>query len=225
MSSSVDTGMRSSFGFWDMVRAGFSILALVLAAVPMTMTALIVWAVLGRPVLFKQIRAGMGTTPFTIYKFRTMHDTRDSAGNLLPDEDRITPVTKLIRQLRFDELPQLISILRGDMALVGPRPLKPETIEELGRLGYHRCKVRPGLAGWAQVNGATLLKNPQKVALDVWYVENRTFLLDVRILVMAVGTVLFGERTNMKRVEQAEAFVATLEENRDRPKMNEETAP
>lgn len=214
MSSSADTGMRYSFGFLDMARAALSIVLLVLAAVPMALTALIIWAVLGRPILFKQTRAGVDVKPFTIYKFRTMHDTRDASGNLLPDEDRITPVTRLIRQLRFDELPQLISIMRGDMALVGPRPLWPETIEELGRLGYHRCRVRPGLAGWAQVNGATLLTNPQKVAMDVWYVENRTFLLDVRILLMAVGTVLFGERTNMKRVEEAEAFVASLDEHR-----------
>ena len=197
-----------------MVRAGFAIVLLILAALPMALTALIVWAVLGRPILFMQTRAGLDTTPFTIYKFRSMHDTRDTEGNLLPDEDRATPVTKLIRRLRFDELPQLVSILRGDMALVGPRPLWPETIEEIGRLGYHRCRVRPGLAGWAQVNGATLLTNPQKVALDVWYVENRNFLLDVRILFMSVGTVLFGERLNEKRVQEAEAFVASLNEGR-----------
>lgn len=214
MSSSADTGMRYSFGILDMARAALSMVLLVLAVVPMALTALIIWAVLGRPILFKQTRAGVDAKPFTIYKFRTMHDMRDASGTLLPDEDRITPVTRLIRQLRFDELPQLISILRGDMALVGPRPLWPETIEELGRLGYHRCRVRPGLAGWAQVNGATLLTNPQKVAMDVWYVENRTLLLDVRILLMAVGTVLFGERTNMKRVEEAEAFVASLDEHR-----------
>lgn len=215
MSSSADTGMRSSFGFRDLVQAVMSSVLLVAAALPMALTALIVWTVLGRPLLFRQTRAGLDATPFTIYKFRTMHDTRDAEGTLLPDTERATPVTKMLRQLRFDELPQIFSILRGEMALVGPRPLWPETIEELGRLGYHRCRVRPGLAGWAQVNGATLLNNPQKVALDVWYVENRSFLLDVKILFMSVGTVLFGERLNEKRVQEAEDFVASLYENRD----------
>ncbi|MEP3274898.1 MAG: sugar transferase [Stappiaceae bacterium] len=213
MSNFAGGNPTSSFWSEDLLRGVFAIISLCVAVIPMAVTALVVWAILGRPILFKQVRAGRGTTPFMIYKFRTMHEHRDSSGNLLPDAARATPVTNLIRRLRFDELPQLISILRGDMTLVGPRPLWPETIEEFGALGHHRCKVRPGLAGWAQVNGATLLSNPQKIALDIWYVEHRSFLLDIRILFLAVGTVLFGERLNEKHVEVAEAFVATLSEN------------
>lgn len=219
MSSSADSKFVSSFGPQDLLRVVFGVVSLCLAAIPMAITGLVVWGVLGRPLLFKQVRAGRGTVPFMIYKFRTMHEFRDSDGNLLPDADRATPVTNLIRRLRFDELPQLISILRGDMALVGPRPLWPETIAEFGDLGRHRCKVRPGLAGWAQVNGATLLTNPQKIALDIWYVENRSFLLDIKILFMAVGTVLFGERLNDAHVRAAEAFVAGLTEQ-DQPETS-----
>ncbi len=221
MSNSADSNVVSSFGFQDLLRTVFALITLCFAAIPMAITALIVWGVLGRPILFKQVRAGRGTSPFMIYKFRTMHEFRDSSGNLLPDADRATSVTNLIRRLRFDELPQLISILRGDMALVGPRPLWPETIAEFGELGRHRCKVRPGLAGWAQVNGATRLSNPQKIALDIWYVENRSFLLDIRILFMAVGTVIFGERLNEAHVKAAEAFVAGLTE-KEQPETAEQ---
>ena len=146
--------------------------------------------------MFRQTRCGLGAKPFTLCKFRTMHDKRDTRNELLPDADRQTPVTRAMRLLRIDELPQLLAIAKGDMAFVGPRPLLPATIAEFGELGLLRCTVLPGLSGWAQVNGNTRLKDNEKLALDLWYVENRSFVLDCRILAMTVLVIFRGERAN-----------------------------
>lgn len=166
-------------------------------------TAAIVHICLGRPIFFRQQRAGRNMRTFEVLKFRTMTDTRGADGRLLPDEQRQTPATALLRRLRLDELPQLLCVLRGDMSLVGPRPLPKETIEKFGDIGALRSMVRPGVTGWAQVNGNTRLSDEQKVALDVWYVDNQSLAMDVSIMVMTAATIFLGERVANINVQRA----------------------
>ncbi len=143
--------------------------------------------------MFRQLRAGKGTTPFALTKFRSMRDTRDQAGSLLPDADRVTRIGSILRRTRLDELPGIWNVVRGDMSFVGPRPLLPETIRDLGSNGMKRCSVRPGLTGWSQVNGNTLLTLEQKVALDLWYIDNRSWMLDARIVLATFMVMIAGE--------------------------------
>ncbi len=191
--------------FGTQAKAG---VALFLAAIPIALTALLVWSVLGRPLLFKQSRAGLGKQTFTIHKFRTMHDTRDESGALLPDHLRETPTTRLLRRLRLDELLQLLCILRGEMSFIGPRPLLPSTIREFGELGRVRSSVRPGLTGWAQVSGNTLLTDSQKLSLDIWYIDHRSVALDALIIYQTILTMLRGERIYPDRLAAAERYLA-----------------
>ena len=163
---------------------------------------------IGSPVFFRQVRAGRGARPFTILKFRTMTDDRGPDGRLLPDHLRQIPLSRLVRRLRLDELPQLLLILRGDMALVGPRPLLPETIAGFGEAGRRRCLVPPGLTGWAQVSGNTRLDDSQKLALDLWYVDHRSTLLDLRILVETIAVALRGEHPHPERLSVAQQWLA-----------------
>ncbi len=175
--------------------------------VPFLVTAILVMKSLGYPILFHQTRAGLNAVPFRISKFRTMTDARSETGELLPDEARITELSRFIRRTRLDELPQTLSILRGQMSLIGPRPLKPETIDEMGARGRLRCAVRPGLTGWSQVSGNTKLTDDEKLDLDLWYIENRSFALNLRILFETVRIVLArGEVRNEARIEAARAW-------------------
>lgn len=183
-------------------------LALILVAVPMAATAGIVWLLLGRPLMFRQPRVGYRMRPFTVTKFRTMSNARDASGELLPDAERETPVTRFLRRIRLDESPQLWTILRGEMAWVGPRPLLPATIEAFGEPGRVRCSVRPGLTGWAQIHGNTFLTDRQKLAMDLWYVDHRSFMLDLYILLRTAWTVLRGERVDEARVAEARTHFA-----------------
>ncbi|WP_419813921.1 sugar transferase [Glacieibacterium sp.] len=171
----------------------------VVAAPLAVLVAIIVALTLGRPLLFRQVRSGAGGRPFTLVKFRTMR--------LVPGDDaeRTPTVGRWLRRSRLDELPQLVNILRGDMAFVGPRPLLPETIAAWGADGSARGAVRPGLTGWAQVHGNTRLSNHEKLALDLWYIENRTLILDLSLLARTVGVVLFGEHANRPALERAHA--------------------
>jgi Sugar transferases involved in lipopolysaccharide synthesis len=155
---------------------------------------LTVRASLGGPVFFRQWRAGKGGVPFRIIKFRTMTNARDSSGRLLPDEKRTPAVGRLLRRSRLDELPELINIVRGEMAFVGPRPLLPDTVVEMGAAGMLRGSVAPGLTGLAQVSGNTLLSQDEKLAIDLRYVRERTAWLDAAIIVRTVGVVIGGER-------------------------------
>ncbi len=184
-------------------------IAVVLTLPCTVLSAVAVWMALGRPVLFSQTRCGLNQRPFKIRKFRSMHDTRDAHGALLADDLRTTPITTLLRRTRLDELPQLWAIVSGDMTFVGPRPLLPESVASFGELGRMRSSVPPGLTGWAQVNGNTKLSDADKLALDVWYVENRSFLLDVRILLKTIPMLIFGERVVEDAVRQANEFVAS----------------
>jgi lipopolysaccharide/colanic/teichoic acid biosynthesis glycosyltransferase len=159
-------------------------------------TAGLVALAMGRPVLFVQWRAGRNVRPFRMIKFRTMTDLRAADGLLLPDAERLGTMGRLLRRLRVDELPELWNVLRGDMAIIGPRPLLPGTLANMGEAGRRRCAVRPGLTGWAQVNGNALLSDRDKLALDLWYIDNRSLWLDLRILWRTLATIVMGERVN-----------------------------
>lgn len=160
----------------------------------MAIIAVVVAMTLGFPIFFIQERSGRLQEPFRLLKFRTMRDERDAQGELLPDAARISWAGSFLRESRFDELPGLINVMRGEMALVGPRPLLPNTIASMGPAGVARAAVRPGITGWAQVNGNTLLTNEEKVARDLWYIENKRWQLDVIILLRTILMVIGGER-------------------------------
>lgn len=148
---------------------------------------------IGSPVLFKQPRPGLKGELFHVYKFRTMTDARDGQGELLSDEMRLTAFGKLIRKLSLDELPQLWNVLKGEMSFVGPRPLLVEYLPLYNDRQARRHDVRPGITGWAQVKGRNAISWEQKFEYDVWYVENRSFWLDVKILFLTVKKVFFSE--------------------------------
>jgi len=160
---------------------GSAVLLVVLSPV-VAVVALAVAVALGRPVLFRHVRPGRGAVPFELLKFRTMRDARDADGRPLPDAERLTRLGRMLRATSLDELPELWNVLRGDMSLVGPRPLLTEYLAHYTADEARRHEVRPGITGWAQVNGRNDLPWDEKLALDVWYVEHRTLLLDLRIL-------------------------------------------
>ena len=145
---------------------------------------------LGTPVLFRQIRPGKDGKPFEMIKFRTMRDAKDAVGNSLPDADRITSLGQFLRSTSLDELPELWNVLKGDMSLVGPRPLLMEYLPLYSKEQYRRHEVRPGVTGWAQVNGRNSISWEDKFKLDVWYVDNQSLWLDMKILVLTVKKVL-----------------------------------
>lgn len=152
-------------------------------------TALLVRIFLGSPVLFCQRRPGLHGAPFMMYKFRTMTEARSTGGELLPDSRRLTRFGLFLRAASLDELPELFNVLKGDMSLVGPRPLLMEYLSLYDDEQRRRHEVRPGITGWAQVNGRNALSWPEKFRLDVWYVDNRSFWLDIRILLLTVKRV------------------------------------
>ena len=164
---------------------------------------ILVLARLGRPVLFVQERAGLGRRPFRMMKFRTMSDARDDMGVLLGDRERTSRFGKFLRRTRLDELPELWNVLIGDMSVIGPRPLLPVTIEAMGEEGALRCLVRPGLTGWAQVSGNAGLTNEDKLALDLWYIRNRSLALDFRITLGTLKLIALGDRVDSDRVSRA----------------------
>lgn len=178
------TGMKRVF---DFVAAS---LALLLLALPLLALAWLIRRKLGRPVLFRQMRPGLQGRPFTMIKFRTMTDERGPDGALLPDAQRLTPLGRFLRASSLDELPELWNVLRGDMSLVGPRPLLMEYLPLYTPKQARRHEARPGITGWAQVNGRNAISWADKFTLDVWYVEHRSLWLDVRILWRTVRKVL-----------------------------------
>lgn len=182
------------------------LLILPLIAIPFLVVAFLVWMQLGRPIFFSQTRMGRRKQEFSVRKFRTMTDARNTNGELLPDEQRQSKLTWLLRRLRLDEMPQVLNILVGEMAIVGPRPLLPETIHRNGADGETRCRVRPGLTGWAQISGNTLLSESEKLALDLWYVKHRSPRLDLQIIFETVKVLVTGEQRNPARLHQATAM-------------------
>ena len=160
----------------------------------------------GAGVFFTQDRTGRNAKIFKAIKFKTMTDERDAEGNLLPDSVRLTSIGKIVRSLSIDELPQLINVLKGDMALVGPRPLLPKYLPLYSEEQFRRHEVRPGITGWAQVNGRNNISWTKKFELDAWYVDHCSFWLDVKIILLTVKKVLFREDINMEGNATTEAF-------------------
>ncbi|MGC4249893.1 MAG: sugar transferase [Sphingobium sp.] len=179
--------------------------ALVAMAVPMILIGLAVFLFLGRPILFRQARAGLGGQAFELVKFRSMRDLRDASGQPLPDEVRTPLMGRLLRRSRLDELPELWNIARGDMAFVGPRPLLPATIASLGAAGVLRSSVRPGLTGLAQISGNTLLSMEEKLALDLLYVRERGTEMDLWIIAQTPLMMIRGEKVDSLLLEKAHA--------------------
>ncbi|EXF44020.1 sugar transferase [Pseudomonas sp. BAY1663] len=145
---------------------------------------------LGSPVLFRQVRPGLNGRPFEMIKFRTMRDAVDALGNPLPDSERMTPFGSFLRSSSLDELPELWNVLKGDMSLVGPRPLLMEYLPLYSPEQYRRHEVRPGVTGWAQINGRNALSWDEKFKLDVWYVDNRSLWLDLKIIFLTIKKVV-----------------------------------
>ena len=167
--------------------------ALVLLSPVLAAIALAIRATMGRPVLFRQQRPGLGAKLFTLYKFRTMTEERDAEGNLLADEQRLTRLGRFLRRWSLDELPQLWNLLKGDMSLVGPRPLLKEYVARYNAHQRRRLEVKPGITGWAQIHGRNALTWEEKFDLDVWYVDNSSLWLDIKIVALTVWKVLRGE--------------------------------
>jgi lipopolysaccharide/colanic/teichoic acid biosynthesis glycosyltransferase len=168
-------------------------IGLVLLALPVVVLAGLVRYRLGSPILFRQVRPGRHGVPFEMVKFRTMTDERDADGQLLPDAQRLTPFGRWLRSTSLDELPELWHVLKGDMSLVGPRPLLMEYLPLYSAEQARRHDVPPGVTGWAQINGRNALSWDEKFALDVWYVNHRTLALDIKILWLTVRKVLKRE--------------------------------
>lgn len=170
-----------------------ALLGLLLLAPLMISLAILIRLKLGSPILFTQTRPGLHGKPFRMIKFRTMTDARDSNGELLPDSIRLTAFGKFLRSSSLDELPGLWNVLKGDMSLVGPRPLLMEYLPLYTPQQARRHVVRPGITGWAQVNGRNAISWDQKFKLDVWYVDNQSFWLDLKILFLTVKKVFVRE--------------------------------
>lgn len=180
---------------------------------------LVLWVLvrskLGTPVLFKQDRPGKNEKIFKLYKFRTMTDARDENGNLLPDEVRLTSFGKTLRATSLDELPELFNILKGDMSLVGPRPLLVKYLPLYNEFQRHRHDVTPGLTGWAQVNGRNTISWEDKFEKDVYYVEHLSFWLDLKILFLSIAVVFRHQGVNSGTDATMEAFTGTKPENKE----------
>ncbi|MCS5585335.1 sugar transferase [Marinobacter sp.] len=189
----------------------FSLLGIILLMPVLFCVAILVRVKLGSPVLFRQTRPGVHGTPFEMVKFRTMLDAVDKNGNPLPDEERMTAFGGLLRSASLDELPELWNVLKGDMSLVGPRPLLMEYLELYSEEQFRRHEVRPGVTGWAQVNGRNAITWEEKFRLDVWYVDNRSFWLDLRILILTARQVFM--RTGISG--EGEATMSKFSGNRD----------
>ncbi|MBT2581226.1 sugar transferase [Planococcus sp. ISL-109] len=170
-----------------------SLIALIILSPVILLTALLIRWKIGSPVVFKQPRPGFNEQPFHVYKLRSMTDECDDNGDLLSDDIRLTSFGKLMRKFSLDELPQLWNVLKGDMSFVGPRPLLMEYLGLYDERQKKRHDVRPGITGWAQVNGRNAISWEQKFDYDVWYVENRSFWLDIKILFMTVMKVFKSE--------------------------------
>lgn len=189
--------------FFDLIA---TILGLLLIWPLVLVLALLVRFQLGTPVLFRQQRPGMHGKPFIMYKFRTMTDESDRNGNLHPDAARLTPFGRFLRSSSLDELPELINVLKGEMSLVGPRPLLLEYLPLYSPDQARRHEVRPGITGWAQVNGRNAISWEEKFKLDVWYVDNQSFWLDIKILFLTVKKVFIREGISQEGQATMAAF-------------------
>lgn len=168
----------------------FAAIVMILLSPVMLTVAILIWQKMGRPILFLQARSGLHGKPFLMVKFRTMHNAVDVLGESLPDADRLTSLGDLLRSSSLDELPELWNVLKGEMSLVGPRPMLTDYLSLYSSNQARRHEVRPGITGWAQINGRNALSWEEKFARDVWYVDNRCFLLDLKILCATIVRVV-----------------------------------
>ena len=189
--------MRKDLRLQRLIKRAFDVWAaligLILLSPLMLIAACRIYGEAGRPLFFNSVRAGMGGRPFKLYKFRTMTNERDENGDLLPDAERLTPLGKKLRSTSIDELPQLLNVLKGDMSIVGPRPLPLEYVPRYSAEQKKRLDVPQGITGWAQIHGRNAISWEQKFAFDIWYVENRSIALDIKIIAATVKKVLARE--------------------------------
>ncbi len=172
---------------------GCTLIAVIFLSPLLMVLAIMVRLILGKPVFFRQQRPGLHGRPFIIYKFRTMAEARDAHGNLLPDGERLTPFGKFLRSTSLDELPELFNVLKGDMSLVGPRPLLMQYLDRFTPEQARRHEVKPGLTGWSQVNGRNAISWEEKFKLDVWYVDNWSIWLDIKVILITVWLIIKRE--------------------------------
>lgn len=191
---------------FDFVASG---LGLLLLSPLLILISCMVRIKLGKPIFFKQPRPGLNGKIFTMYKFRTMTDDRDKDGRLLPDEQRLPAFGRFLRSTSLDELPELLNVLKGDMSLVGPRPLLTRYLGRYDAFQARRHEVRPGITGWAQVNGRNALSWEEKFTLDVWYVDNASFALDLKILWLTISKILKREGISQDGQATVEEFMGT----------------
>src|SRR5882672_2063545 len=184
-----------------------SAIGLVVLAPIMVLIAVLIRMTMGAPVLFCQERPGLKGRPFTIFKFRTLSERRDQRGHFLPDEERMTRLGTLLRRASLDELPELLNVLKGDMSLVGPRPLLMRYLPRYTAEQMRRHDVKPGITGWAQVNGRNAIEWEQRLALDAWYVDHASLWLDLRILALTAWEVVRRRGINQAGHATAEEFI------------------
>lgn len=196
-----------------------SLVGLIVLLPVLLVVSILVRLSFGSPLLFSQVRPGLHSQPFRMYKYRTMTNERDEHGQLLPDSERLTKFGRFMRATSLDELPGLWNVLRGDMSLVGPRPLLVEYLDRYTPEQARRHEVRPGITGWAQVNGRNALSWEEKFKLDVWYVDNQSFWLDIKILLMTVKKVLVRDGISADGHATIEKFTGSVNDvNKDEPK-------
>jgi sugar transferase EpsL len=183
--------------------------ALILLSSLLALIAVLVRLQLGFPILFRQQRGGFRGQSFTLLKFRTMTDARDALGDLLPDAERLTPFGELLRRTSLDELPELLNVLKGDMSLVGPRPLYAHYLDLYTPTQMRRHEVKPGMTGWAQINGRNVLTWEQKFTLDVWYVDHQSPWLDLKIIALTLWKILTREGIAQPGHATAEEFTGS----------------
>jgi lipopolysaccharide/colanic/teichoic acid biosynthesis glycosyltransferase len=201
--------MNDPHGMKRCLDIALTIALLVVLSPLLLLIALLVRSQLGKPIFFRQLRPGRHGKPFMLVKFRSMNDANDGNGNLLPDEQRLTAFGRFLRSTSLDELPELWNVLRGEMSLVGPRPLLMEYLARYTPEQARRHEVRPGITGWAQVNGRNVITWDEKFALDVWYVDHLSLWLDLHILLRSVSVILQRHGVNQPGHATAERFVGS----------------
>ncbi len=184
----------------------FSLVLIILLAPLFVLLSLMIYLDLGSPILFRQQRPGLRGVLFTFFKFRTMDNKTDENGNLLPDGARLSSLGSFLRRTSLDELPQFFNVIKGDMSLIGPRPLLMEYLELYTDEQMRRHEVKPGITGWAQVNGRNAITWEEKFRLDLWYVDNRSFLVDLRIILLTIIKVVKKDGINQEGMATAEKF-------------------
>ena len=212
----VDKSKSTFYAFYGkrIFDLAFAFPALILLSPVLAVSALLVRVKLGSPVLFKQIRPGLCEKPFVIFKFRTMTGTLSRVGKLLPDAQRLTRLGSFMRKTSIDELPELFNVLKGDMSLVGPRPLLMPYLQRYTPKQARRHEVKPGITGWAQVNGRNAITWEEKFKLDVWYVDNRSLWIDVKIIFMTVWKIISREGISQPGQATMEVFKGTSNERK-----------